>query len=152
MWAIFLLLANAIEWMTCKDLELITSEKWLYTFMCEFTHLHPTQNRRQNCLYEPGFTGGWYAYFKHTKNTCMQETLANIFKDWFNINYWWTLYFAAFLSPGLNSTCSEITALPPGLGPSVGSGIMTLILPWQKLWRHCDVSNCENRIFSKLFS
>jgi hypothetical protein len=27
------------------------SEKRLYTIMCEFTHLHPseTQNRRQNC-------------------------------------------------------------------------------------------------------
>jgi hypothetical protein len=41
-----------------KDLELFTSEKRLYTVVCEFTHLHlsETQNRRQNCWCEPGFT------------------------------------------------------------------------------------------------
>ena len=37
-----------------KDLELLTSEKRLCTFVCEFTHLHSseTQNRRQNCRCE----------------------------------------------------------------------------------------------------
>ena len=46
-----------VERLTCKrpHLELFTSEKRLYTFVCEFTHLHPseTQNRRQNCQCEP---------------------------------------------------------------------------------------------------
>jgi hypothetical protein len=39
-----------------KTLELFTSEKRLYTFVCELTHLHPseTQHRRQNCQCEPG--------------------------------------------------------------------------------------------------
>ena len=33
-----------------RALELFTSEKQLYIFVCEFPHLHPseTQNRRQN--------------------------------------------------------------------------------------------------------
>jgi hypothetical protein len=50
--AIFILQENVVERMTCKrrHLELFISEKRLYTFVCEFTHLHPseTQNRRQN--------------------------------------------------------------------------------------------------------
>ena len=53
--AIFLLLPNVIEWMTCKMRELFLSEKRLHTFVCKFTHLHPleTPNRRQKCVCEP---------------------------------------------------------------------------------------------------
>jgi hypothetical protein len=41
--AIFLLLANVMNEWHAKDLELFTSENQLYTFVCEFTHLHPSE-------------------------------------------------------------------------------------------------------------
>jgi hypothetical protein len=37
-----------------KTLELFTSEKRLYTFVREFTHLHPSETQNRQC--EPGFT------------------------------------------------------------------------------------------------
>jgi hypothetical protein len=47
------------------------------------------QNLLHNLVYsDETFTGGWYAYFKYTKNTCKQEPLANIYQ---NIDLTWNI-------------------------------------------------------------
>jgi hypothetical protein len=67
--------ANVIK-CHAKDLELSTSEKRIYIFVCEFTRLHlsETQNRRQNCQCEPGFNSFFLPIDRQTqtRNPWMQ--------------------------------------------------------------------------------